>query len=157
MQRRWLGLVGLLGAILIGCDTTQEAAKPRSSSQEAVKPTSSSAVVTGTVTYRERIAMPPKAVVVVKLEDVSLQDAPAKLIGEQRIEFGEKQVPIPFELHYDQATIDPKHTYNLSARIVLGPAVLLISDTAYPVITNGNPNSAEIVVQAAKAPPSKSP
>lgn len=33
--------------------------------------------ITGTVAYRERIALPPNAVVTVTLEDVSLADAPS--------------------------------------------------------------------------------
>ena len=41
--------------------------------------------VTGSVTYRERIALPPSAVVTVKLLDVSRADAPAELIAEQVI------------------------------------------------------------------------
>ena len=38
--------------------------------------------ITGTVAYRERVALPPDAAIDVRLEDTSLQDAPAKLIGE---------------------------------------------------------------------------
>ena len=41
--------------------------------------------VTGSVTYRERIALPPTAVVQVRLVDVSRADAPAVLIAEQVI------------------------------------------------------------------------
>ena len=58
-----------------------------------------SAAVTGTVTYRERIALPPEGVVVtIKVEDVSRADAPAVTIGEQIIENPGHQVPIPFEI-----------------------------------------------------------
>ena len=38
--------------------------------------------VSGTVAYRERIALPPNAAIEVKLQDVSLQDAPAKTVAE---------------------------------------------------------------------------
>ena len=41
--------------------------------------------VTGSVTYRERIALPPTAVVTVRLVDVSRADAPSVLIAEQVI------------------------------------------------------------------------
>ncbi len=41
------------------------------------------ASVTGTVTYRERIALSPGATLVVQLRDVSLQDASSILIAEQ--------------------------------------------------------------------------
>ena len=38
----------------------------------------------GEVMYRERIALPPNAVLSVQLADVSLADAPATMIGEQQ-------------------------------------------------------------------------
>jgi uncharacterized lipoprotein YbaY len=169
----------LPGAILVGCDTTQESIKPttqaaakpitqeatkptmpeaaKPTTREAAKPTPSPGVVTGTVTYLQRIALPPQVSVLVKLEDVSLQDAPAKLISAQRIELGGKQVPIPFELRYDPAKIDPKHTYNVSARIVLGDQLLFASDTAHRVITDNNPSSVEIIVRSVPTTTPKSP
>ena len=52
--------------------------------------------VTGSVTYRERIALTPGTIVEIKLLDVSRQDVVAKVISEQIIEV-EHQVPIPFE------------------------------------------------------------
>jgi putative lipoprotein len=39
----------------------------------------------GEVVYRERIALPPNAVLSVQLADVSLADAPAAIIGEQKV------------------------------------------------------------------------
>ena len=42
--------------------------------------------VTGTVSYRERIALPPAATIRVQLVDVSRADAPADVLGEQLIE-----------------------------------------------------------------------
>ena len=53
--------------------------------------------VTGRVTYRQRIALPPDAVVVVRVLDVSRADAPSITVAEQRIPV-EHQVPIPFSL-----------------------------------------------------------
>jgi uncharacterized lipoprotein YbaY len=43
------------------------------------------AKVTRTVTYRQRITLTPDAVVHVKLVDISGQDAPAVIFGEQII------------------------------------------------------------------------
>lgn len=53
--------------------------------------------VTGTVSYRERIALTPNAVLEVKLLDVSRADASTVAIGEQVIESTE-QVLIAFEI-----------------------------------------------------------
>ena len=42
-------------------------------------------MVTGTITYRERIALPENAIVNVQLQDVSLQDVAATVIAETTI------------------------------------------------------------------------
>jgi len=101
--------------------------------------TASQSVITGTVTYRNRSALPPTAVIEVTLADISLADAPAKVISTQRIEANGKQVPFPYELRYDPAQIDPRLTYAVSARITEGEKLLFISDTVYPVLTRGAP------------------
>ena len=105
------------------------------------------ASVTGTVIYRERIALPPNAAVRVALQDISLADAPAIVLSEQLIVTGGRQVPIPFALDYDPAAIDPRLTYAVSARITVDGQLLFTSTTATLVITRGNPTDVEIVVQ----------
>ena len=108
---------------------------------------SSTAMVTGTVTYRQRIGLPPNATVVVTLEDVSLADAPATVIAEQTIETTGQQVPIPFSLTYDPAEIKPQHSYGVRAQIFYGDSLRWTSTTAYPVITQGSPTEVEIEVE----------
>ena len=106
------------------------------------------ATLTGQVTYRERIALPPAAVIEVKLQDVSLADAPAKLIAVQTIQAAGKQVPIPYVLEYDPARIDPRMRYAVSARITENGKLTWISTTVNPVLTGGAPtDGVEIVVQ----------
>ena len=63
----------LFGAALVGCQTSQTT--DMKSAEASMK------TITGTVAYRERIALPPNAVVSVALEDVSLADAPAKAVS----------------------------------------------------------------------------
>jgi putative lipoprotein len=99
----------------------------------------SQSVITGTVTYRNRSALPPTAVIEVSLQDISLADAPAKVISTQQIEAGGKQPPFAYELTYDPAQIDPRNTYSVSARITEGSELLFISDTVNPVLTRGAP------------------
>jgi uncharacterized lipoprotein YbaY len=95
--------------------------------------------VTGTVTYRERIALPDDAVVTVQIYNAQLADA-TEVLGEQIIETGGQQVPIPFEVTYNPEDINENIMYSVSARIEDGAGNLLfISDTVTPVITNGNP------------------
>ena len=107
----------------------------------------SAGVVSGTVAYRERIAMPENALLTMQLQDVSLADAPAKVIAEQKFTFAGNQVPLPFELHYDSTKIDPKHMYALSARITVNEQLMFMNTTMYRVITQGNPVKADILLQ----------
>lgn len=102
--------------------------------------------VSGTVTYRERIALPPQAIITVRLVDVSLADAPAEIIAEQVITAGGQQPPFSFELPYNPRTFDPTRTYAVQARIEADGELLFINDTRYPVLTNGAPNTVEMVL-----------
>ena len=101
---------------------------------------SKSSTVSGTVTYLQRIALPNDAVITIQLQDTSLADAPATVLGEQVIKTEGKQVPFEFEVAYNPDDIQENHTYSLSVRITDGAGNLLfINDTVVPVITNGNP------------------
>ena len=93
--------------------------------------------VTGTLRYHARRALTPGSKVEVRVEDVSLADAPAILIGQQLFETEGNQVPFPFEVPFDPADIDARHTYALSARITdPGGRLLFINTTAHHVITH---------------------
>lgn len=109
---------------------------------------SSAATLTGTVAYRERIALTPDAVVEVTLEDVSRADAPAQVVASTRIE-RPGQPPIPFTLAYDPARIDQSRTYAVRARITAGDRLLFTSTQHTPVLTRGNRREVAIMVQRA--------
>lgn len=87
--------------------------------------------LTGTVWHRERIALPDDARVEVRLEDVSVADAPAAVLAEQSIETRGAQVPIPFELRYDRARIDPRGRYAVRASILSADGTLLFTSTEH--------------------------
>lgn len=109
------------------------------------------ATVTGTLAYRERIVLPPDAAIDVRLEDTSLQDAPAKLVSESIFAAEGKQVPISFQVSYNPADINPAHTYQLRANITVNGTKTFASTTAYPVITQGAPMQANIMLQPVQA------
>ena len=102
-----------------------------------------------TVTYREKIALPPQGVVViVKVEDVSRADAPAVIIGEQIIENPKHQVPIPFEIEYNPDDIDERYTYAMRVRIEVDGELWFINTTRHQVITRGFPtNDVEVMLE----------
>lgn len=101
-------------------------------------------VVSGTVTYRQRVALPSTAVLTVRLVDVSRADASAITITEQRIDTAGKQVPFSFDMAYDRTKIVERNRYAVQAEIRDNGRLLYITDTSYPVITQGNPKSVEI-------------
>lgn len=131
-----IGLAGLLLLVLMnvaragGTDPTIGAA---------------TATVTGSVSYRERIALPVDALVVVQLRDVSRMDVAAKIISEQTIE-PQHSVPIPFSLTYNPDDIDERMTYALFATIRSGGRLLFITDRSYQVLTRGNPHHIDLVL-----------
>ncbi|MEW6632637.1 MAG: YbaY family lipoprotein [Pseudomonadota bacterium] len=88
--------------------------------------------IAGEVTYRERIALPPNAVLSVELADVSLADAPAMVIGQRKI-VPAGQVPIKFEIGFDSKSIRAGRTYALQARITVDDRLLFITDTRHQV------------------------
>ncbi|MER9327052.1 YbaY family lipoprotein [Mesorhizobium sp. M0488] len=88
--------------------------------------------IRGEVIYRERIALPPSAVLSIQLADVSLADAPAKIIGEQNVK-PTGQVPIGFEIKFDASVIRSQMTYALQARITVDDKLLFISDVRHQV------------------------
>ncbi len=96
--------------------------------------------VTGSITYRERMALPPTAQVEIQLADVSLMDAPSKTIAQQSFTADGRQVPFAFSLTVDQRKLDPRGRYSVSARISDGSGKLMfITDTHNGVTFDGRP------------------
>lgn len=96
--------------------------------------------VTGSITYRERMALPPTAQVEIQLADVSLMDAPSKTIAQQSFTADGRQVPFAFSLTVDQRKLDPRGRYSVSARITDASGKLMfITDTHNGVTFDGRP------------------
>ena len=72
--------------------------------------------VSGNISYRERIALPPGFVVRVELLDISRQDAPAQTLNAIELTPAH-QVPIPYEIGFDKTRINPRHSYAVRAQI----------------------------------------
>ena len=94
------------------------------------------ATLSGTATYRERMALPPGAVLEVELLDISRADVAAERLTSIRLR-PRGEVPIPFTLSYDPSLIEQTHTYAVSAKIILDNRILFRSDTVHPVLTRG--------------------
>jgi putative lipoprotein len=112
---------------------------------------SEEARISGTVSYRERIAMPPGYVVKVELLDISRQDAPSETLGAIELT-PSHQVPVPYELAFDESRIDPRHRYAVRAQILVDGRLLFTSTQTNLVITGGASREANIWVQRVASP-----
>lgn len=112
--------------------------------------------LSGSVTYRERMALPPDAVLTVELRDVSLADAPALLLAETVIDPA-GQVPVAYALDYDDDEILPGHRYALHARIIHGDRLLFITATHHGIFDETE-NPTEILLERVADPaPAEAP
>ena len=106
-------------------------------------------MITGTVTYLQRMALAPDAIVMISLLDMPVADGPSKLVIEQRFPAAGRQVPISFRLPFDPATIEASHRYYLRATITTARGRLTFTTaTAYPVLTASGVRKVDMVLQA---------
>lgn len=118
--------------------------------QSATPPTATVESLDGEVFYLQRIALPPTATLTVSLQDVSLADAAAVVIDEQRGQV-KGQVPLPFKLSYDPAQVKPGHRYAVSARIEVDGQLMFITTEQHAVQLDGkDPQPLKIRVNAAR-------
>lgn len=116
--------------------------------QPAPQPGASSFIdITGSVTYLTRIALPPGAILTVRIQDTSRAGAPARTLVEQRYELNGAQVPIPFSATVDKDLLGKKTRLTVTARIEAGGKLRFISDKAYPALKDGQPVPVEMVLK----------
>jgi heat shock protein HslJ/uncharacterized lipoprotein YbaY len=82
---------------------------------------------------------PAGAEIRVSLQDISRMDVPATVLGEQVIRAADSAGPVPFQITFDPAQIDPRYSYSVRATITHEGKLLYTSTQAYPVITRGAP------------------
>jgi putative lipoprotein len=102
--------------------------------------------LTGTLAYRERVALPADAIAEISLVDATTQDVAAPVIAKATLQSEGKQVPLPFSLHYDASRIDKTHLYTARATIRSGGQLLFTTDQVRGVITQGNPTHVDLIL-----------
>ena len=103
--------------------------------------------LSGTATYRERIALPPDAVFEAVLQDVSRADAPASVLGRAKAEPA-GQPPFRFEIAYDDAAMRSGRRYVVRATVTHQGRLLFTTDQAYPVLDGRNAPLEMLLVSA---------
>ncbi len=145
-----ISLAVILLAVLAACSSEPE---PDSATLEVTSGKDPNASVSGAVTYRERLALSEGARLVVEIRDTSYADASAPLIARQTIT-SPGQVPIKFNAGYNRDDIDSRNTYSISADIIESDGRLAFTnDTAYDVITRGNPTKVDMLLVLVQPPP----
>jgi putative lipoprotein len=108
------------------------------------------ATLTGTISYRERMALPETARVELQILDVTDETAEPRLVSEKLMD-APGQVPIAFSIGYDPRSIDANRTYALRVRIRVGEDLWFASPFDLRVLTGGNPTRAAVVVDRISA------
>lgn len=93
--------------------------------------------VSGTVWIRQRVALPPDAVLTVTVSDATQADAPSKVIAQKAVRTEGKQAPFNFVLPFNPADIQPDARILLSAAVSIDDKLVFITDTVQPVINEG--------------------
>ena len=98
------------------------------------------------MTYLQRTALTPEAVVQVELRDAAIPEGEGPPIAKQVIP-RPGQVPVPFALPYLPSSLLPGHRYVLSARISdRGQLQFLTEQPIAALPRSGMPEAFEIVV-----------
>lgn len=93
--------------------------------------------VTGSVLYRERIALTPEAVLHVEVVEAAPPGGTETVVGEQTLQ-GPGQVPIAFSVAVPSERIRPEAAYTVRARITDGGRSFT-TPAPIPVLTQGHP------------------
>lgn len=120
MKKVKVFIVMAILALLAGCSSLDMASK-----------TGSVEVLAG---YRERIALGPTTEVIAVLEDVSVADAPSKVISEIRMPAGFP--PFKIKLDYNQSDIKEGNRYNVRVKVVDGDELIFTSTESYDPFAN---------------------
>lgn len=90
--------------------------------------------IEGEVWYKELIALPKDAKLIIQINDVSKMDAAADLIAEQIIH--NANMPEKFLFVVDKNKFKQGHTYAIGAKIMLYGKLLFINTQAYRIDFN---------------------
>lgn len=73
--------------------------------------------ITGQISYRERIAIPDKSQLIIKLENITSAQKNGETIAEKTISLGNRQVPLDFQLQVFKDQLNKDENYALRASI----------------------------------------
>jgi putative lipoprotein len=106
-------------------------------------------ILSGQVFYSERVALPPDALLEVRLVDMSPSGAGPRSVAVTRVKT-RHQMPIHYHLPFHQANIQHGHSYALQARITVKGKLLFATSKQYSVLTD-RPDETDIKVDLVRS------
>ena len=100
-------------------------------------------MIDGTANYRARIALPPTAVLTVRLLDVSDKESPAIVLAERSYS-NPGNPPMSFELPYPFGGINARRSYVIEARVEVNGRLMFYSMKAHIVTPQNASQSHEV-------------
>jgi putative lipoprotein len=135
--------VAVMAMALNGCTSDGSTEVPVTS------PTPMPTVVSGTVAYRERIALPADATVDLWITDIGSGVVTQAILAEATVPANGRQVPLPFEIRVDPTRVQATRPYGLRAVIRAGGQMLFETTAPVPVLTQGAPTTVAIMLTRA--------
>jgi len=109
-------------------------------------PTPAPVLVTGTVAYRERIALPADATVDLWITDIGPGVVTQAILAEATVQASGRQVPLAFEVRVDPTRVQAARPYGLRAVIKTGGQMLFETRDPIPVLTQGAPIRVDVML-----------
>lgn len=145
---RNLSALGLATAVLGGCASGPADPAPGQG------PANAASVITGTATFRERMALPDNAIFEAVLQDVSRADARAVVLGQQQIGPAGNP-PYTLRIPFDASKIDPRGRYSVHTTIRVNDQLWFTSDTVNPVLQGPGNTQVNVLMKRVATPASK--
>ncbi|PAU86689.1 hypothetical protein CK507_13390 [Pseudomonas sp. WN033] len=147
MQLTPLAIALSLGAVLALTGCSEPASEAPASSERVTEQEAEQALsrISGSLTYRARIALLPDSQVLVELRDAEAADGDG-VLAEQRISLDGQQVPVNFALEVDAQTLAQASSYVLRATIQEGGRTTWASGPVEVDLTGGDAELGEIVL-----------
>ena len=122
------------GLLLSGCLSTDKPKRP------------SGPGVGGTVMYITNVQLPPDAIFELKLVELTRDGTADRVIVTENYA-RPPSMPLEFFLRYQPGAVNRRLGYGMEVKIIAGGKVLFATPRPTPVLTKGNPDRAEVIVE----------
>lgn len=140
-------VTGLLISLAVtACADNSSAPVPTAVAQDPTTAAVAPFAIYGTVAVRERIALPPEAILTVTLSDAAGTSKTTKVLAQQVQRLDGRQAPFQYLLPLQTVTLTGKSKAFLSAAITVNNKVVFATDRLQPIVsTNGQKKDIHLI------------